>query len=574
MPPADLADLSRGFRERHLDYAELTAQLRAWCEAFPDLARLQSIGRSGEGRELWLLTVGPEPERVRPAVWVDGNMHASELAGSSVALAIAEDALRLHLEDAPPHDLPGHLGDVLRGVLFYVLPRMSPDGAEAVLKTGRYLRSVPRDERVACNAPRWQAHDLDGDGLALAMRRQDPAGEYVESAALPGVMVPREVEDPGPYYRIYPEGTIEGFDGVNIPEPGFMSDNPVDLNRNFPWDWQPPREQRGAGEFPTSEPESRAVVAFTSRAPHIFAWLNLHTFGGVFIRPLGHKPDAEMERSDLALFRQLEAWGDDLVGYPMVSGCEEFTYQPDTPLHGDLADYAYHQRGCIAYVCELWDLFARVGLPRPKRFVDHYSRLGRADVEAVARFDAEHNGRRSFPPWRPLEHPQLGPVEVGGLDPRQGIWNPPPERLPELCTGQGAMYLRVAALAPRLTLTLSTEDLGGGLTRVAAEVENLGYLPTHVLESARGLDWNEPVYAGIEPEGCTLRAPDEPRREVGHLAGWGRGLYDGSANPAFQRSRGSGHRRRVSWVVQGPGRVTVRAGACRVGWVSAHQEVP
>src|SRR6266545_3130012 len=81
-----LASLDRGFRASYLDHDELTAQVRAWADAFPDLCRLRSLGESLEGRPLWHLTIGPDPDRLRPAVWVDGNMHASELAGSSVAL--------------------------------------------------------------------------------------------------------------------------------------------------------------------------------------------------------------------------------------------------------------------------------------------------------------------------------------------------------------------------------------------------------------------------------------------------------------------------------------------------------
>ena len=101
-----LEGLSKGFRSRYLRQPELEAQLRAWCEAFPALARMKSIGRSVEGRDLWVLTIGPDPDRVRPSVWIDGNMHAAEVCGSSVALAIAEDALRLHLDGARP--LPRH----------------------------------------------------------------------------------------------------------------------------------------------------------------------------------------------------------------------------------------------------------------------------------------------------------------------------------------------------------------------------------------------------------------------------------------------------------------------------------
>src|SRR3954470_16443860 len=142
-----LADLSLGFRHAYLDHSRLTAQLQTWAEAFPSLFRLTSIARTPEGRDVWLATIGPDPERVRPAVWVGGNIHAAELAGSSVALAIAEDVLRFHLE-SDARDLPAPVAERLRAVLFFVVPRISPDGAECVLQVGRPVRSAPRDVRV------------------------------------------------------------------------------------------------------------------------------------------------------------------------------------------------------------------------------------------------------------------------------------------------------------------------------------------------------------------------------------------------------------------------------------------
>jgi hypothetical protein len=193
----------------------------------------------------------------------------------------------------------------LRDVRFYVLPRMSPDGAEAVLTNGRYVRSVPRDERPARAHAYWRCDDVDGDGLALTMRVRDAGGEMVESPEFPGLLLPRTIDDPPPYYKVYPEGFVENFDGSTVPTPHFLSDNQTDLNRNFPFFWAPDSKQEGAGAFPLSEIESRAVVEFAIAHPEIFLWLNLHTFGGVFIRPLGDKPDSKMNPEDLALFRQL-----------------------------------------------------------------------------------------------------------------------------------------------------------------------------------------------------------------------------------------------------------------------------
>ncbi len=556
-------EYSQGFRHDYLDYEALTSQLKAWAEAFGEVCRLQSLATTPEGRELWLMTIGRDADRLRPAAWVDGNMHASELAGSSAALAIAEDAIRLHLGEDVAGVSSAVAGTVTSGLL-YVMPRVSPDGAEAVLRTGCYLRSVPRDERTERQHPRWVAGDIDGDGLALLMRVEDPTGEFVEAPEQPGLLVPRCVEDEGPFYKVYPEGTIVHWDGVTIPDPGFLSDNDPDLNRNFPYGWAPEPDQMGAGRFPISEVESRAIVEFVSARPNIFVWLNLHTFGGVHIRPLGDRPDAKMDPFDLALYRQVEQWADELTGYPTVSGYEQFTYEPDKPLHGDLSDFAYHQRGALAWVCEIWDLFERVGLPKKQRFVDRYTQLDRGHMVAIARWDAEHNGGAVLRPWRAVEHPQLGPVEVGGLDPRFGMWNPPRDLLPEICAGLSALLLRTASLQPQVAFgSTAVKPLVGDLHEVVVTVENRGYLPTYGLASAKALTWNEPLY--VEVHGSGVEILGESRGPVGHLEGWGRGRWGASAALYYQRSRGSVSRRRLRWVVRGRGELTVRVAGPRVG---------
>ncbi|MEM9490551.1 MAG: M14 family metallopeptidase, partial [Myxococcota bacterium] len=510
---------------------------------------------------------------IRPGVWIDGNMHAVELTGSSVALAIAEDVLRLHLGAGQP-TVPAAIADRLRQVLFYVLPRMSPDGAECVLTTGRIIRSVPRDDRPNRNQPRWRGGDVDGDGLALKMRVRDPAGDFVESTEFPGLMLARRIEDTGPFYRVFPEGFIDNYDGFTVPPPSMLTDTQTDLNRNFPFFWAPAHQQVGAGAFPGSEPESRAVLEFASRRPHIFAWLNLHTFGGVLIRPRGDQPDSRMDPADLALFRQIGAWSEEFTNYPTVSGFEDFTYQPDKPLHGDLSDYAYHQRGCIGYVVELWDLFTQIGITRPfKRFVDRYTQLTRDEIITMARWDRDHNQSRVVRPWRACTHPQLGAVEVGGLDPRIGLWNAPPERLGELCAQHSAAFLRVAALAPQLTVTTTVHTTGDS-SRITAVINNLGYLPTYILSSARNLDFCEPLWAELSTVGCTLDDQAGARREIGHLDGWGRGLGGGSDALYYQASRGNSNARRLSFTVRGSGRVTLRVGSCRTGWVASEVSIP
>ncbi len=548
--------LSRGFRKRYLRYDALTAQLQDWAQAYPDLARLQSLGQTPEGRELWLLTIGKEPDRIRPAAWVDGNMHAGELCGSSAALAIAEDMLRLHLE---PQDNALHRA--LEDVLIYVVPRVSPDGAEAVLRDGRFVRSVPRPPQSM--SPRWLGRDMDGDGLALSMRKEDPSGDYVEAPDAPGLMLPRELEDPGPFYKLWPEGLIERFDGLNIPSPDWLSDNSPDLNRNFPWLWMPEPEQAGAGPFPLSEPESAAVARFVCDHPNIFVWLNLHTFGGVGIRPLGDKPDSELDPMDLAYFNQVGAWLKEHLGYPMVSGFHEFTYDPKVPIYGDLTEFAYQQRGCIAFVCELWDIFEQLQLPEQERFVDRYRRWDREDLIKLYEWDQASNAGRIFKPFSRFAHPQLGEVEIGGPDDRVGFRNPPYEKLDEVCRGMSAVFLRMAAMQPKLVLEgPRVTEVGEGRRRIDLTVRNIGYLPTYITEISRERPYNTPLFAELKL-GSGLFSPDPLRVELGHLDGWGHGRHQRFVH--MHKSAGSTSVAHASWLVEGPGTLTLRVGGGRVG---------
>ncbi len=147
------------------------------------------------------------------------------------------------------------------------MPRISPDGAEEVLKKGRYVRSSPVNDRVNKDHAYWESADVDGDGMVGYMRQQCADGELVElrgddgTPLDPPVMVPRQPEDAGPFYKLYPEGRIANFDGRRIPDPHFLGDNLYDFNRNFPYPWAP---EPGAGRRGATSPAARPRRARSS----------------------------------------------------------------------------------------------------------------------------------------------------------------------------------------------------------------------------------------------------------------------------------------------------------------------
>ena len=76
---------------RFYDYDELAAEMAKLASAHPELCSLHTIGKSEQGREMWLLTINnPETgsDLSKPGMWIDGNVHGNEVqAGETVLYA-------------------------------------------------------------------------------------------------------------------------------------------------------------------------------------------------------------------------------------------------------------------------------------------------------------------------------------------------------------------------------------------------------------------------------------------------------------------------------------------------------
>jgi len=502
---------------RYFPHDDLTALLKEYVAAFPQLASLESIGKSHEGRDVWALTITNADTGSaidKPAFYVDGNIHGSEVTASTTALYWAWTLLSGHGSD-------NQITRLVDECTFYIIPVISPDGVEYVLKDGGFVRSgtrmYPHDE------PRDGLHpeDVDGDGQIVQMRIEDPGGGWKVSDKDPRLLVQRRFNDTeGPFYRVFSEGTIQNFDGVEVKEAPRKQG--LDFNRNFPANWEPQVKQGGAGEYPFSEPETRALAEFITGHPNIHSLHSLHTGMESIIRPPAAQTDKEMPQEDLNRVREIGQFGVELTDYVL------FSYRKLNDdiyvAHGDFATWTYEQLGLIVFCCELWDVRARGGKDYVELNTMNKERDldGLEEVEAAAlKWNDEALNGEAFVDWHAFNHPQLGSVEIGGWN-RLYRNNAPPQLLEETCEKMSRFFLAHAESYPRLRAEIhDINAIGDNVYTVSVAIRNDGYLPTNVTAQAVKMQQARPVTAQITlSDGAEILVGDA-KQELGHIAGYG-----------------------------------------------------
>ncbi len=550
-------------------YDELVAALESLATSAPGLMRLESVGTSHEGRTIWLATVtdsatGPAAEK--PAIFVEANIHATEVTASTAALHLLHHLVTRHGNDPT-------VTRALATRAFYVMPRVNPDGVELALADDpTYLRSSTRVYPRPDQTPGLVERDVDGDGRILTMRIADPDGAWIVHPEDARLMVARPFDDvsDGPCYRLLPEGTVHEFDPDRVPLARDLQG--LDLNRNFPHDWKPEGDQAGSGPFPTSEPEVRAVVEAVTARPNVGAYFAHHTYAGVILRPFGGHPDEHFPTADLAMYQVLAQRATEITGYPTASVFHEFKYDPKTFITGCGDEWAYDYLGIFGWTTEFWSPLRAAGIEH--KYIDWYLEHPVEDDLTLLRWNDDVLGGAGFVDWYPFEHPQLGPVEIGGWDFFR-TWTNAPGALMEAEIAPHSEFAVAHALAlPELAIhEVRVTALGDGTWHVRAVVKNRGWMATNV--SKRALERK-----AVRDVEITIDLPDDTELvtgrhtvEVGQLRGRSRArtmlaMSDGGYDPSTERAV-------VDWVVRGPqgAGVTIVAAHARAGVVRAAAEL-
>jgi murein tripeptide amidase MpaA len=566
--------LSKPSFDHYYLYEELEEFLVQINLSHPDITKLQSIGKTPQGRDIWLLELSSrekDPGK-KPGFYIDANTHASEVTGSAVCI-------KTIWELASGYGKDPFITELLDNRTIYVNPRVDPDGSELFLTTpenaGGCGRMYPWTDEEWERAEGLVGSDLDGDGHITQMRKMDPNGEWKISDADPRFVEIRKPEDKeGPFFRLYTEGMIKNYHGQEI----VMAPRKYNLNinRNYPGDFVPHPKQWGAGPYALSEPETRAVAEFFLSHSNIAGLMTYHTNGGNLPRVFDDKPDTHYVdigcEKDLEIFKELGEVATRMTGYRQVSSYEGFTRDKRVSRHGCTDGYTYLHHGILGFCMELWDMAGQAGMPE---FIERggiefrWPNIAKEDAVKLLKWNDEKLNGEGFQNWTEYDHPQLGKVEIGGWRTKYTWRNPPPGKyLEEEVEKTYRFALIHASLLPEVEITeAKATDMGDGVYRVQVNVANNGFQSTSLTQMAEKRKFAKPVIAQIKvPEGVEILSTRD-WINLGSIDGRAEKL-PGLLKPA---PAGEGHVKTAEWLIRGKksAKVTVKMSSEKAGVAKA-----
>ena len=206
------------------DYDEMVSALEDFAAQYPQLCKLDSIGRAQQfPRTIWCLKVSDNPELDEDELCIlyDGVHHAAELMGCETILYMIGHLLE-------NYGTGPEITSWIDNYQIFFIPIVNPDGHHAVLSgINEFWRK--------------NARDLDGDGI---------------------------------FYEFVSDTSFDDHEGI-------------DLNRNYDWYWNnyyDPWHYYYGGEYPASELETQAVINLGIQYNFVCE-MSFHSFGEYVMYP-------------------------------------------------------------------------------------------------------------------------------------------------------------------------------------------------------------------------------------------------------------------------------------------------
>ncbi|MCL5244560.1 M14 family metallopeptidase [Cellulophaga sp. 20_2_10] len=518
------------------------------ADAYPELVKRKSIGKSTQGRDIWMLAITDysvgDADR-KPAFYVDGNIHSNEIQGGEICTYTAW-YLTESFKDVD------YIKQLLKDRIFYIVPTINPDARNNYMKEGNTAHS-PRAGLIALDDDSDGLFDedgyddLDNDGSITRMRRKNPNGTMIVDPLDPRKMIqigPDDVVTAQRYENLGGEGIDNDGDGsINEDVPGYY-----DPNRDWGWKWQPDYIQRGAYKYPFSAPENRAVADFVLTRPNIAGAQSFHNSGGMILRGPGAEEDKETyNRVDAKIYDAIGNKGAELLpGYRYM-----VVYKDLYSVFGGELDWFYGARGVYTFTNEIFTGFA-------------YYKNKNGDRDQAYKAEKDLLLGDGFTNWKAYNHPTYGEIEIGGF--RKNVGRATPGFLLEEEAHRNMVFTFYHAYhMPLLSVDRITEkSIGNGLKEITAIIKNDRLMPTHASQDLKYKierpDYislsGAPVLAGMIVDNDDFNITTEQKNNPNKIK------VDNIPGNSIIK---------VRWIVKGGGKVTVTVDSAKGGLISKKQ---
>jgi hypothetical protein len=512
------------------NFSQQTTRINALAKNYPQLAKIRSLTKTTGGKDIWQITIGTGNTETKPAIVIVGGIEGNYLIGTELAIGFAENLLQGSNTDS--------IKTLLNKTTFYIFPDMSPDAMEQYFAAIQYERqgnaTLTDDDRDG-KTNEDDFDDLDGNGKITMMRVESPVGDYKTNPDDPRVLIKADLNkgEKG-NYLVFAEGKDNDKDN-NFNED---SEGGIWFNKNFTY--KHPSFTQGAGEFPVSENETRALLDYLFEQFNVYAVVSFGSNNNLST-PYAYNATAAIQKL-VGGWLQPDIKIDSMVSDLYNKSVDMKDAPKTTAAGGDFLSWAYYHYGRYSFSTPGW------WVPKIKPDSTKGEKVFAVDDPAAnyLRWTAQQEIPARFNAWKTIQHPDFPnqKVEVGGLDPFVLI-NPPYSLIPDLVKKYTAFLVKLAGYQPELDIiNLKTEKVGGGLTRITLDVINKGALASHSKLGERSY-WVKRINVKVNTSGNQSVISGKKIQVLNSLEGYSS--------------------QQLSWLIKGTGKLTIEAGSPTTG---------
>jgi hypothetical protein len=511
------------------NFSQQTNRLNALAKSYPQLAKLRSLTKTTGGKDIWQLTIGSGNTETKPAIVVVGGVEGNYIIGTELAIGFAENLLQGSTTDS--------IKALLNKTTFYIFPNMSPDAMEQYFASLQYERqgnaTITDDDRDGKNNEDG-ADDLDGNGKITWLRVESPVGDYKPHPDDARVLIKSDLSkgEKGKYILLT-EGSDNDKDGA-FNEDG---DGGVWFNKNLTY--KHPSFSPGAGEFPASENETRALLDYLFEQFNVYAVVSFGSNNNLST-PFAYNA-LTANQPLIGSWLQQDVKVDSMVS-DLYNKTVSMKDAPKTSAAGgDFLSWAYYHYGRYSFSTPGW------WVPKTKPDTTKGEKAFTIDDATVnyLRWASQQGISNTFTEWKTISHPDFPgqKVEVGGVDPFVLI-NPPYKLVPDLVKKHANFLVKLASNQPDLDIINVKTEKVGGLTRITLDLVNKGAFASHSKLGERSY-WVKRINVKVNTAGSQSVISGKKIQVLNSLEGYSS--------------------QQLSWLIKGSGKLTIEAGSPTTG---------